>query len=95
MHDAAFMTEQQRRMAWRCRRGMLELDIVLQRFIASHFQSLAQEELQALDALLELPDNEFWQLVSGQDTMTLSASAPSASALGVLAKINHSRAVIG
>lgn len=84
----------QRRLTWRCRRGMLELDIVLQRFIASHFQTLDQDELHALDALLDLPDNEFWQLVSGQDTMRFSASIAT-STLAVLAKINHSRAVIG
>ena len=52
-----------RRLAWRCRRGLLELDIVLQRFVASEFIYLNHEELTALDALLELPDNDFWDLL--------------------------------
>lgn len=95
MRDDSLMTAQQRRMTWRCRRGMLELDIVLQRFIVSHFHTLGQDEMQALNTLLDLPDNEFWQLVSGQDTMLTSASTPAKSTLAVLAKINHSRAVIG
>jgi antitoxin CptB len=57
---------EQRRLAWRCRRGMLELDIVLQRFIAQHFNHLTLIELQAFDEMLELPDNDFWGLVSNE-----------------------------
>ena len=54
---------EQRRLAWRCRRGLLELDIVLQRFMAQHFYSLSTEELAVFDGLLALPDNEFWDLL--------------------------------
>lgn len=57
-------TVQQRRLAWRCRRGMLELDIVLQRFIAEHFSDLNTQELAALELMLDLPDNDFWRQVS-------------------------------
>ncbi len=75
----------QRRLAWRCRRGMLELDIVLQRFIAGHFRALNPDEMQALDSLLNLPDNDFWQLISQHDTMPMHASTAQ-----VLAKIKNS-----
>jgi len=54
----------QRRLAWRCRRGMLELDIVLQKFVTEQFFSLTNEELIELDQLLDLPDNDFWALLS-------------------------------
>ena len=57
-------TTEQRRLAWRCRRGLLELDIVLQRFIASHFDDLTEQEMLAFDALLALPDNDFWNLIT-------------------------------
>ena len=40
---------EQRRMAWRCRRGMLELDIVLQRFIKEKFNELSLAELEVFD----------------------------------------------
>jgi antitoxin CptB len=53
-----------RRLAWRCRRGLLELDIVLQRFVATHFYHLSEPELEAFDGLLAMPDNEFWDLIS-------------------------------
>jgi len=54
---------EQRRLTWRCRRGMLELDIVLQRFVAQYFNQLTLSELQAFDELLALPDNELWNVL--------------------------------
>ena len=60
--DDAKMAEA-RRLAWRCRRGLLELDLVLQRFVALEFTNLSRQELSALDALLALPDNDFWDLL--------------------------------
>ncbi len=56
---------EQRRLAWRCRRGMLELDIVLQRFVATYFNGLTLAEMAQFDAMLELPDNQFWDLIQG------------------------------
>jgi antitoxin CptB len=50
------------RLYWKCRRGLLELDIVLQRFIPI----LRDEDLQPLQALLELPDNDLWDIVIGR-----------------------------
>ncbi len=57
-----------RRLVWRCRRGLLELDIVLQRFVVSQFTHLSHEELSTLDALLDLPDNDFWDLLVNENT---------------------------
>jgi antitoxin CptB len=62
-----------RRLAWRCRRGMLELDIVLQRFVAQYFDGLSTAELSAFDAMLELPDNDFWTLLSSENAVLGSA----------------------
>ncbi len=55
---------EKRRLAWRCRRGMLELDIVLQRFISNHFDALSLAEMHAFDEILALPDNDFWALIN-------------------------------
>lgn len=54
---------EQRRLAWRCRRGMLELDMVLQRFVLAQFNQLSLAEMQVFDEMLELPDNDFWALI--------------------------------
>jgi antitoxin CptB len=54
------------RLRWRCRRGLLENDIVLERFLATHGPHLEGEQLSAFQALLEYGDNELWNLVSGR-----------------------------
>jgi antitoxin CptB len=51
------------RLRWKCRRGLLELDLVLQDFVEKH---LEESDLPALNELLELQDNELWDIVSGR-----------------------------
>jgi succinate dehydrogenase flavin-adding protein (antitoxin of CptAB toxin-antitoxin module) len=51
------------RLRWKCRRGLLELDLVLEKFLA---QRPGERELEALDGLLDLPDGELWDIVSGR-----------------------------
>jgi antitoxin CptB len=53
----------QSRLRWKCRRGLLELDLVLQDFVEKH---LEDNDLPALNELLELQDNELWDIVSGR-----------------------------
>jgi succinate dehydrogenase flavin-adding protein (antitoxin of CptAB toxin-antitoxin module) len=48
------------RLYWKCRRGLLELDIVLNRYLLKH------PEDDTLSDLLDLPDNDLWDLVSGR-----------------------------
>jgi antitoxin CptB len=50
------------RLYWKCRRGLLELDLVLARFIPT----LKDEDVQPLHALLELPDNDLWDIIAGR-----------------------------
>ncbi|MCC6211352.1 MAG: succinate dehydrogenase assembly factor 2 [Burkholderiales bacterium] len=50
-------------MAWKCRRGLLELDLVLQGYLERHFR---EEDATALNGLLDLPDNDLWDIVSGR-----------------------------
>jgi antitoxin CptB len=54
------------RLKWKCRRGLLELDLVLERFVQRHAGALDAEELVHLDELLELADNELWDIVNGR-----------------------------
>ena len=53
----------QHRLKWKCRRGLLELDLVLQDFLERHLQ---EEDVKALNELLELEDNDLWDIVSGR-----------------------------
>lgn len=52
------------RARWRCRRGLLELDIVLQRFMDQHYQQMSETELQQLATLLDLSDNDLWDMIT-------------------------------
>jgi antitoxin CptB len=58
--------EDLRRLRWRCRRGMLENDVVLTRFLDQRAATLNQETLGLLNELLELGDNELWDLICGR-----------------------------
>jgi antitoxin CptB len=55
-----------RRIRWRCRRGMLENDIVLTRFLDDCGQSLSDDDVASLDALLDLSDNDLWDVIAGR-----------------------------
>jgi len=48
------------RLKWKCRRGLLELDLVLERYLQ---RNPADPELAEL---LDLPDNDLWDIVSGR-----------------------------
>jgi len=53
-----------RRMVWRCRRGLLELDLLLGKFVVQDFAAMTTSQLQILDKLLDFPDNELLDLVT-------------------------------
>jgi antitoxin CptB len=54
------------RVRWQCRRGMLELDLVLSRFLERHFAGLPADQRAAFKALLAHSDSVLWELISGQ-----------------------------
>ncbi len=58
------------RMRWRCRRGLLELDIVLGRFVEQRYLQLDEMQCKAFDELLDLPDTDLWDLVTGKEEPT-------------------------
>ena len=53
------------RIRWDCRRGMLELDMVLVRFVAQRFGELAPQEVEAFKGLLAYSDPDLWALIQG------------------------------
>lgn len=54
------------RTRWQCRRGMLELDLVLTRFLDGHYPRLDADGKRAFDQLLAYPDHELWNLILGR-----------------------------
>ena len=51
------------KLKWRCRRGMLENDLFVERFFARHEASLTQSQAQGLLMLMDLPDNDLLDLL--------------------------------
>ncbi|BBI99664.1 hypothetical protein FGKAn22_13570 [Ferrigenium kumadai] len=58
------------RVRWRARRGLLELDIVLGRFIEAHYAQLDETERDAFEVLLDMPDNPLWDMIAGKQDAT-------------------------
>ena len=55
------------RLRWRCiRRALLELDILLTRFLDNGFDKLNDEEQQVFVELADMEDHDLWYLISGQ-----------------------------
>jgi succinate dehydrogenase flavin-adding protein (antitoxin of CptAB toxin-antitoxin module) len=59
------MSREIERLKWRSRRGLLELDLVFERYWARG-DALAPGELAALERLLAMPDNDLLDLVMGK-----------------------------
>jgi antitoxin CptB len=51
------------RLKWRCRRGLLENDLFVERFFARHEATLTAQQARGLEALMELADNDLLDLL--------------------------------
>lgn len=51
------------RIRWNCRRGLLELDLVLEGFLERHLEELTPHQLESFKELLDYPDNDLLDLV--------------------------------
>ncbi len=61
--------ERLRRLRWRARRGLLENDLVLERFFERHSDAIDEEFIGGLDTLLDLPDSELLDLIVGRSDL--------------------------
>jgi antitoxin CptB len=50
------------KLRWRCRRGLLENDLFIERFFARHADSLTTEQAGGIEALMDLSDNDLLDL---------------------------------
>lgn len=55
------------KLRWRCiRRGLLEVDIVLSRFLDEQFDLLSEEDQRLFAELADWEDHDLWAVISGQ-----------------------------
>jgi len=57
------------RLKWRCRRGLLENDIFIERFFRRYESSLTVGQSQALGILMALSDNDLLDLQLARQTL--------------------------
>ena len=51
------------KLKWRCRRGMLENDLLIERFFQRHEATLTTRQADALTRLMDLSDNDLLDLL--------------------------------
>ena len=51
------------RLRWRCRRGLLENDLFVERFFRHHEETITTRQAAGLMALMDLPDNDLLDLL--------------------------------
>jgi len=56
---------EQSRLRWQCRRGMRELDVLLTRFLDTHYESSSEADKASFRRLLELSDPELVRYILG------------------------------
>jgi antitoxin CptB len=55
------------KLRWRCRRGLLENDLFVERFFERHSATLTASQAQGLERLMELADNDLLDLLLGRE----------------------------
>jgi antitoxin CptB len=55
------------RLRWRCRRGMRELDVLLQRWLEREWSEADPGQRQVFERLLETEDDQLWAWVTGRE----------------------------
>ena len=68
--DQPGLDQEGRRLLWRCRRGMKELDVLLERYVRSRLSNASPEERRTLTQLLELPDPALADYLFGHTAAT-------------------------
>jgi len=63
------------RLAWRCRRGMKELDLVLSGWLRHRYPGATAAERATFEAILELPDPQIAGFLLGREPPTDPAVA--------------------
>ena len=51
------------RLKWRCRRGMLENDLIIERFFRQHEETITTRQAVGLEALMDRADNDLLDLL--------------------------------
>jgi antitoxin CptB len=76
-----------RRLRWRARRGLLENDLIFERFFRRYEEALSDDDVAGLDELLDLTDNELLDLILGRTEPDQGVSPDARRVLGWLRSV--------
>ena len=81
------------KLRWRCRRGLLENDLFIERFFNRYEKTLTVRQAQGLDDLMDLSDNDlmdlFLQRKQPHELEAASANTPQACEVLALFIVSH------
>lgn len=61
-------SERKAKIHWHCRRGMLELDLILGRFSKQYLEKLSDKQLDVFENLLNAPDPDLYAWLMGYES---------------------------
>ena len=64
------------KLRWRCRRGLLENDLFIEKFFARHESGLTLNQSQGLNQLMELADNDLLDLLLRRTDPPAATTSP-------------------
>ena len=77
-----------RKLAWGCRRGMLELDLMLSK-LAGQLETMDDAQLASVEKMLTLGDQQLWNLLVAR------TATPEKSYAGLVEQLNQQRLTEG
>jgi antitoxin CptB len=86
MNDATLISHQadpakRARLRWRARRGLLENDLILTRFLDEKETTMTDEEVDAFSRLMDLTDNDLMDLLLSRKEPNAEVDLPHVHAL--------------
>ncbi len=66
------------KLRWRCRRGLLENDLFIERFFAHHEETITTRQAAGLLTLMDLADNDLLDLLLGRKPLAGEVDTPEA-----------------
>ena len=63
IQEASDLSLARKRLRWRARRGLLENDLLITRFLKRHGDRMTSDQMISFEALLDLPENELLDLL--------------------------------
>ena len=73
-----------KRLRWRCRRGMRELDLILESYLEQHTHDMSDSELRVFERFLDSSDMDLYEWVTGRSRPADTAFAAIVAQLAVV-----------